>query len=278
MDLTSLARTLVPRSIRNWIRNPKRSLEYILLKLGNRWHRSHSVRIRENWIVNCHALSRKHFEVFYEDPSQSDELDSFIANCPEGIRLLDIGAHHGFFALAAAHYGGLSGRILCVEASPAAAMILGKNIRLNGVEHQINVKNNAIGSHDGMLPMLTTGPFAGDYFIVASETRRDTVMVTQISLATLLRDTAFAPTHVKMDIEGCEYEVIGSGLDAITRLKPILFLELHGNNISERKKEPEQVVRWLEAAGYRSFETGGKRLNIEEMRQRNFNLRIICRP
>lgn len=273
-----MVRTMLPRPLRNWLRHPGRSLEYLALKIGNRWKPSAPISIRDGWSVSSHALSRKHFEVFSTDPIQAEELDSFIENCPVGIRLLDIGAHHGFFALAAAHYGGGAARILCVEASPSAAAILEENLRSNGIESQTIIKNFAIGDCDGMLPMLTTGPLGGDYFVIPTEARVDTVMVRQVSIASLLRDTGFSPTHLKIDIEGFEYEVLGAAVEVLERLKPVIFLELHGSQIADRQKDPGEVIRCLQAAGYKSFEIGGNDISMDEMRRRNFNCRMICRP
>jgi hypothetical protein len=97
--------------------------------------------ITADWEVRCHPAAAPLFEIFRTDPGQSAELASFIHNCRPGMRLLDAGAHFGFFALAALRYGGKDARVLCVEASPGAVKVLKENLRSKpgrnpGIRHQ----------------------------------------------------------------------------------------------------------------------------------------------
>ena len=96
----------MPRAFRNWLRKPNKSLEYLWDRVKFRFGQTQRIKVRDDWEVICHPAAREHFEVFQTDPSQAGELDSFILHCPVGIRLLDVGAHYGFFALAALRYGG----------------------------------------------------------------------------------------------------------------------------------------------------------------------------
>jgi FkbM family methyltransferase len=203
-------------------------------------------------------------------------LDTFIRECPPGIQLLDIGAHYGFFALAAVHYGGPSARVLCVEASPNAASILNSTIALNPGKDQIEVFNVAMGDRDGTLPMLATGPIAGDYFVVPTEERSDTTLVPQRSLASLLKETRFKPTHIKIDIEGFEFEVVESSIATLKEIRPVLFFELHGDALRARGKDPSAVIGMLQSAGYNRFEMAGHPIQLEEMKAAAFNCRMTC--
>lgn len=214
--------------------------------------------------------------MFHTDPVQSSELDAFIAHCPHGIHLLDVGAHYGFFALAALHYGGLNARVLCVEASPGAFKILESTLELNECGDRVQALNVAMGAIDGMLPMLTTGPLAGDYFVVPTEERDDTVLVPQRSLASVLSTTGFVPTHMKLDIEGFEFEVIESGLDVLRQFHPVLFLELHGTALKARGKDPQKVIQMLRQAGYTHFSLGDSDLTLDMMADQGYNCRMIC--
>lgn len=276
MNTRSLARIFVPRPIRNWLRTPSRSAKHV-------WHRiqfasghTGKVAVRKDWAPACHPAACSHFEVFRSDPVQSEELDTFIAECPEGIQLLDVGAHYGFFALAALRYGGPETKVVCVEASPSAAKVLRSNIQLNHAQENVQLLNVALGDDDGMLAMLTTGPLAGDYFIVPTETRSDTTMVPQRSLASLLEETQFRPTHIKMDIESFEFEVIEAAINVLRTLRPVLFLELHGDALHARKKDPAQVIQNLCEAGYNEFKLSGQPISVDDMAAKGFNCRITC--
>jgi FkbM family methyltransferase len=234
------------------------------------------VKVRADWTTKCHPAAKEHFEVFRTDPVQSTELDAFISHCPKGIQLLDVGAHYGFFAVAALHYGGKDARVVCIEASPGAFKILRSTLELNDSAAQVKSLNVAMGGEDGMLPMLTTGPIAGDYFIVPTEERSDTILVPQRTLSSVLQETDFNPTHIKIDIEGFEFEVIESGLAVLRKLRPVLFLELHGTALKARGKSPEQVIRMLRDAGYTRFSLGDTDLTPSLMIEQGYNCRMIC--
>jgi len=275
--LHTFARNYTPRVIRNWLRMPSKSIEYVKDRLSFAVGNTKMVKVRENWILRVHPAAHHHFEVFNTDPIQSSELNAFIANCPNGIRLLDVGAHYGFFALAALRYGGAEAKVLCVEASPSAAKILDTTLNLNKTDGRVRVFNVAMGDKDGMLSMLATGPLGGDYFIVPTEERKDTIQVPQRSLVSLLTETGFKPTHIKFDIEGFEFEVIESGLTILKELRPVLFLELHGTALRARGKDPLAVIQMLREAGYSSFVEDGQELTAEAMAALGYNCRMICR-
>jgi FkbM family methyltransferase len=209
---------------------------------------------------------------------QGEELDAFARHCFPGMRLLDIGAHYGFFALACLKYGSRDSQVLCVEASPKATAILRANLVLNGADSQVSVVNCAMGATDGELQMLTTGPMGGDYFVVPTEARNDTQPVPQRSLPSLVAEREFEMTHVKMDIESFEYEVVEAGAELLQRVLPIFFLELHGNQLSARGKNPEKVIETLSACGYRRFLLGGEIVGIRQMAEAGFNCRLVCLP
>ncbi|WP_166442871.1 FkbM family methyltransferase [Phragmitibacter flavus] len=247
------------------------------------WHRiqfstglTNTVTIRDQWTVRCHPTAKKHFEVFQDDPVQSAELDAFLQNCPPGIQLLDIGAHYGFFAAAAIRFGGPAARVLCIEASPKAAKILQTTIALNQLEHCVQSINVAMGPEDGLLPMLTTGPLAGDYFVVPAETRADVTMVPQRSLASIIQETGFSPTHIKFDIEGFEYEVIEAAIQTLQQHHPIIFLELHGDALHARGKNPGDVLQMLQNAGYNHFLLNDSEITEKDLHHLGFNCRLIC--
>jgi FkbM family methyltransferase len=274
--MNGLIQRSVPRPVRNWLRNPACSAEYLFDRLAFVFGSIHKVSPREGWSLRCHPASRKYFEVFCGDPAQAEELDTFLEHCRPGMRLLDAGAHHGLFALAALQVGGTQARVVCVEASPGAAAVLSANLRLNGVDHRADIVVAAIGGADGELEMLTTGPFAGDYLVVPTTPRADTTNIPQFTMSTLLESVGMIPTHVKMDIEGFELEALTAAAEVLTRLHPVIFLEIHGDLLRQRGREPEELVRLLRACGYRRFVCGAHTMSDADLRRSAFNVRVVC--
>ena len=73
--------------------------------------------VREGWTVRCHPISARQFALFRTDDALRQELTSFVAHCRPGMRLLDVGASHGLFSLAALHFGGQTARVVAVDPS-----------------------------------------------------------------------------------------------------------------------------------------------------------------
>ena len=276
--LTNLIRLIIPRSWRNTLRRPSVTAARLRAKIEFGLGRSSIVSIRPECSVRCHPICVTEFSVFQNDPAQNAEMEDFIAHCRPGMRLLDVGAHWGVFTLAALHYGGPDVRALCVEPSPNAARVLRRNLSLNGVEDQVRVAEVAAGCTAGELQMLTTGAGGADYLVVPAESRPDSIAVAQYDLAGLCRSLGFIPTHVKMDIEGFEEEGLMGAREMLRTFRPILFLELHGELIRRRKRDPRTVLRILCETGYVTWKRAGTLMGERELENEHFNARFICVP
>ena len=276
MNVTQLSRRFVPRTVRNWLRRPGRTARYVAQQVAYYLGYAPSLTIDAQWQLRCHPISRDHFDVFSTDASQVAELSGFVSHCRPGMVLLDVGAHYGFFSLAALHYGGPDARVVAVEASDKAARVLRINLALSGVLQRAVIVEAAAGGSDGRLAVLTTGPAAGDYVAVPAEPRPDVRYVPMKSLNSIVNQAGVLPTHVKIDVEGFEEEVLRGGEEVLARAKPILFLELHGPLIRARHKEPQTVLDLLEAFGYRQFELDGKTVERRVIEECNFDCRLVC--
>jgi FkbM family methyltransferase len=218
------------------------------------------------------------FAVFEADPAQHAEMNDFVAHCQPGMRLLDVGAHWGIFTLAALRYGGSDVRAVCVEPSPDAVSILRQNLSLNGIAEQVKVVQVAAGATEGHIEMLTTGAGGADYLVVPPESRPDSVSIPQSDLTGLCRSLDFVPTHVKMDIEGFEEEGLMGAREMLHLYRPVLFLELHGELIRRRGRDPQTVLRILRETGYVTWKRAGTLMREHDLENEGFNARFICVP
>ncbi|MCB1209725.1 MAG: FkbM family methyltransferase [Verrucomicrobiales bacterium] len=273
----NLIRHLVPRPIRNAIRRPKVLVTRIAAKLSAMCGRFDMVKMTTDWELKCHPLCKPDFAVFQTDPEQRDELTRFIEQIKPGLHFLDVGAHWGVFSLAALRYGGESAKCLCIEASNAAAATLKANFALNDKLGQVTIVNAACGEHVGTLQMLTTGAGGSDYFVVPSEPRPDTIQVPQVTVDSVCESESFSPTHIKIDVEGYEEEVLRGAQRTIQRHEPALFIELHGHHIHARIKEPETVLALLTQLGYTQWTSvDGKLLGQPELIAANYCVRFFA--
>jgi FkbM family methyltransferase len=269
---------MIPREVRNWVRSPTRSARYIGNHMLSAAGVTRSIAPRNSWNLHCHPTSFGAFQVFQRDPLQSAELDDFISMCAPGMRFIDIGAHHGFYTLAALHYGGAEARAIAIEASSVAALVLQKNIALNHLQSRVKQLNLALGDKDGSVLMLSTGPFGGDYMMIPACARADATPVKQRSLDSIVNEMQFAPTHIKIDVEGYEPEVVDGAIGTLERYHPIISFELHGPTLKLRKIDPLEVLRRLRRAGYREFTCEGKIVDVRAISSSKHNCRLVCRP
>ena len=177
-----------------------------------------------------------------------------------GMTFVDIGANWGYFSLAAAHLVGPLGRVVSVEADPAACHALHVNTARNGIHHVIVLQ---MAASDGpgtvwLQQYEANASDSGNYGVtstttVAAHGRR--FEVTARALDQVLDDLAVDRIDLlKMDIEGGEARAL-AGLDRrlgerrITRI----LLEIHPQHLQDQGSSVEQVVRRLRDYGYRGW-------------------------
>lgn len=278
--LTHIIRQGVPRSIRNTLRRPTVTMARCVAKLKFLVGCVSSVRLTHQIEVNCHPICQDEFSVFTQDNEQLCEMSSFVDLLKPGYSLLDIGAHWGAFTLVALKNAGPFSRAICIEASAPVARVLRENLRLNDLLPQTVVINAACGSYAGTLQMLTTGAGGADYFVVPSENRSDVINVPQVTADAVCEEHRLVPNVIKIDVEGFEEEVIRGAMGLLRSKSAIVFLELHGDLIIARSKDPKSVLDLLANAGYSSWRNvnDGRVLTNSDFVSRGYNVRMFCTP
>jgi FkbM family methyltransferase len=249
-------RTLVPRTVRNSLRSPSRSGKYLLdsamYSLGAKKRLNFS---EDGWSIICHPHAyRFAHENQILDPEQNAEFRAFRSCCSAQMLLFDIGAHFGIFSLAAARIGG---KAVAVDPSPLATRMIAAQSTLNGFEDRIRVLRAAVGSAEGSIELLSSGAFSYGYFKAAKgRLKRDLTEVRSVTIDSLA--TVFgAPTHIKIDVEGYEAEVLRGARKTLNSSSPRVFLELHSDIIRADGSDPNSVLEQLTDAGYTLYTLDG---------------------
>ena len=252
--VTSTLRVILPRSARNWLRDPRKTLQWGIDAGRFALGQVESLEMRPGWVLRAHPLAaRCAYEPLRQDPEQRAELDSFLAACVPGMRLLDVGAHFGVFSFAALYYGGPTASAVAVDPSGTAAHMLGLHAGLNGCSDRLLVVQACAGEVDGWHGMLDTGVIGAGYFVEADADRRaeDLSNVRAVSIDALCAELTFTPTHLKIDVEGEELAALRGASGLLTGPHPpAVFLELHNDILRDRGRDPEDVLDWLSARGF----------------------------
>lgn len=275
-----LIRAVIPRSIRNIVRAPAASMRWAQYSLRHLVGLDESLELRPGFVLRSHPAAHPvAYHAQRDDPEQVAEFDRFVAECEPGMRLLDIGAHFGLFSLAALHYGGPTASAVAVDASPVAIRMTRVQARLNGVADRLACVQAAAGAAVGWTELLSTGPMGAGYFLPdlgdhpASDRTR-----TPLTTIDALARTYGTPTHVKVDVESFEADVLRGGRETLTAAtRPRLYLELHNEMVAGRGGEPGEAVDLLAAYGYEMFGLDGRRLGRAEVLAPAL-VRILCRP
>lgn len=274
--MRQLLRAIVPRSLRHIVHHPRRTLAWWCHDGAHRLGRSSSVDVADGWRVRCHPASRIVFQVHRDEPEFRDELAAFARACTPGMVLVDVGAHLGFFTLAALHYGGPASRVIAVEPSASARRILTANLRLTGATDRVTVVRVGLGSTRGSMNVLTTGAGGLHQLIRPEGPRPDTVEIPILPLDELVAVSGLDPTHIKIDVEGSERAVLEGGQACLARGRPVVFLELHGGLLRRAGDDPAEALALLQRCGYCVFESHGVRVSPPEAAAADL-IRLVCR-
>ncbi len=174
--------------------------------------------------------------IFYTGLYEFEEMAFTLHALRPGDRFIDIGAHIGAFSLLAA--GVVGADCLAIEPVPASFAYLQDNLNLNGLRGKVRALNVGIAAQPGRLPFTTTKGAANGVIPVRAHGMPPNAMppddmpphieIDVLPLDTLTVD--FAPTLLKIDVEGYEHEVIAGAAKTLAddRLIAIL-IELRGH-------------------------------------------------
>jgi FkbM family methyltransferase len=253
--LKSLIRYTVPRPVRNWLRSPSKSIEWMWDTTRFSLGATKTLRFPPDI---CFALHPRAFKAAHKaqiaDPEQSAEFQNFISYCNSRMFLFDVGAHYGLFSLAAAHF---NAKAVAVDPSAIAIRMIARQTALNHATQKIRTLQAAVSDTNGVLQMLSSGVFSEGYFRLA--TGRSSRELTKIRAITIDQMTSEfgAPTHIKIDVEGQEAAVLRGGRETLTRFSPGLFLELHNQMVAADGGDPNAALDELENLGYGTFSFEG---------------------
>lgn len=160
-----------------------------------------------------------------------------------GMVCWDIGAQTGFFSCLFATLSGPGGRVHAYEPMPQSYAMILRNIRENGLEARVTIKNMACSDAKGAVPMTqASGMFVVDH--ESSDAR-------QIACVRLDQEGLRAPDLIKIDVEGHEPAVL-RGLEGVLKgASPQLVIELNEYWLKTNSgTSSAEVVKDLNERGY----------------------------
>jgi FkbM family methyltransferase len=213
--------------------------------------------------LSCHPYAAKVYrQLQVEDMEQRQEILNFLSYCNHGMFLFDIGAHFGVFSLAAALSGGSA---VAVDPSPTAVHMTAHQASLNRCSEKIRIVRAAVSDANGQIYMLSSGAFAAGYFrVMRGRMRSELTPTPAVTIDELTRQFG-APTHVKIDVEGHEAQVLRGARTTLDSCSPLLFLELHNEMVTADGGSAEAALDELDKLAYATFSLEGNRIPRPEI-------------
>jgi FkbM family methyltransferase len=170
-----------------------------------------------------------------------------------GMVVYDIGANAGFYTLLSSILIGSKGKTYAFEPFPMNLKNINKHIKLN------NIKNVEI------IPMAVSAKIGKQFFKVGKNnsqgmlTKEGEIEVDTITLDAFVRNGAFPPDLVKMDIEGAEFDALTGAKEILVKFKPVIFLATHGKEIHSN------CINLLKSFGYNILPLGAGMIETDEI-------------
>ena len=185
---------------------------------------------------------------------ESVEVESyraFAAAITPGDVIYDVGAHIGTYTIIALRRSGPGGAVVAYEPDDAAREHLVRHLEWNGAGRSALIRAVCCGAVPGEATFYyAPGEADGQSGLVPVRgfSRRSVPVTT---LDEEIAAIGLAPSLVKIDVEGAEWEVLKGAEFTLRRDRPRLLISLHPAALVASGATPDAVLEWLHARDYR---------------------------
>ncbi|MBR9970258.1 FkbM family methyltransferase [Magnetospirillum sulfuroxidans] len=221
-----------------------------LLRVSNLLQRRHSVQTNAGPV---HFLSTHPQALDYPSSLLTREPDTitWLDQLSADSVLWDIGANVGAYALYAARRGAT---VWAFEPAPASFAALSENVRINRLDDHISALPLAVAGKNGIdyLAMASTNPGSVMHSVGAEAPFRQSVLC--VTVDDFIRSSgAPAPTHIKLDVDGIEPDILEG---ALATLAAPSFQSLLVEMDAEDTPRNATIVAILGRAGLKLIQMG----------------------
>jgi FkbM family methyltransferase len=151
--------------------------------------------------------------------------------------VLDVGANIGDSAIYFAICGAI--KVYALEPYPFSFSLLERNIKENNFQEIVNVLNAGYGKDGAVMLDPAEKTYGGSWL----SPKERGIEVNIYSMDTILRRICPSCSILKMDCEGCEYNLLNEDNDVLRNFKR-MQIEFHG--------KPHEIVSKLKNAGFKA--------------------------
>lgn len=183
----------------------------------------------------------------------------------EGLRrgdvFFDVGAHHGWMSLVAAHKVGQEGKVVAFEPSPPLLDLLSYQKRVNRVR-QLDIVPKAVTDVDGdqaQFILIDGGHSSMNSLLMdvdvsrVQSSNKPSIQVNAITLDSFWCQSRLNPIMIKIDVEGAEILVLRGAKSLLNQCHPTLIIAVHPLWLPDGQKA-DDLFELLRTFGYRIVE------------------------
>lgn len=198
-------------------------------------------------------LPVKYFRYFPAD-YEADNFQFLKENCKPANTVLDIGAHIGVFAVAAAKYVTGAGKVFAFEPTPSTNKLLQKTIQFNNLANVVFARNEAIGKETGKTTFYisdTEGDNSNTLISYLDDRKIHKLEVNVTSVDTFVEEMKIDKTgFLKIDAEGAELDVMKGAIKTLQQHRPACILSIHPNPILAKGDKLEDIYDLIQQLNY----------------------------
>ncbi len=174
-----------------------------------------------------------------------------------GDNILDIGAHIGLFATAAAQLTGSNGKVYAFEPAAETNVLLKHTISINQLNSIIECHKEAMGAASGRT-VFYVSPIKGDNsnsLVSYKEDRKlNAVEVDMFSIDDFVKIKNISNlAFIKIDVEGAEYDTLKGATATLKNLKPACIVAIHPEPIAAKGDKLENIYDLITDCGYQVY-------------------------
>jgi len=190
---------------------------------------------------------------------ETDVHDAFLAGVREGMTVLDIGAHVGFFALAAARRVGPAGHVVAFEPAPETVAVLAEHVRLNELQDRVEISRAVVSDRVGEVAFYAFGDSMANSVsranveVLSPQTLdgpATQVTVPSVTLDAFCRERGLRPDVIKIDVEGAECAVLAGAGEVMATARPVIMCEVHPAQLEQCGASVDALLELIGRAGY----------------------------
>jgi FkbM family methyltransferase len=185
------------------------------------------------------------------------ELGYVVNRLPVGGGFIDVGAHFGYFALAAAAAVGSSGTVIAIEPTPSSATALRRNVAENGFEEIVTVIEGGASDKpgSGSLVVSDISEMFNTLELNTLDSTSGTLQIDLVTVDSVVQSAGWPEIHlVKMDVEGHERSVLRGAERTLGRFPDVEVLFEASGTSEERLRVSLETIQFLHDLGFEFFE------------------------